>query len=63
MRKPLAPPRWRLLLALAGAVVLLVALCLLAYALLPTGTVIEQFRPPATLFAPPQSLALSLRWL
>ena len=48
--------RWRVVLALAGLTVALASALLLAYAFWPTGTQVEQFRPPATLFAPPQSL-------
>ncbi len=47
--------RGRVYLALAGLAVLLASAAVLAYAYWPTGTVVEQFEPPATLFAPPQS--------
>ena len=63
MRKSAALPRWRLILALAGLAVLLVSACLLAYVLWPTGTLLEQFQPPATLFAPPQAAQPLVRWL
>ncbi len=55
--------RWRMYLALAGLAVLLASAALLAYAFWPTGTVVDQFEPPATLFAPPQSSVLTERWL
>jgi hypothetical protein len=50
--------RWRVALALAGLAVALVAAACLAYAFWPSDTVVEQYQPPATLFAPPQSLVL-----
>jgi len=49
--------RLRLTLALAGLLLILLSLGLLAYALWPVGTVLEQFQPAPTLFAPPQAIA------
>lgn len=53
---------WRVYLALAGLAVLLASAAVLAYAFWPTGSVVEQFEPPPTLFAPPQSLAAPEHW-
>ncbi len=55
--------RWRVYLALAGLALLLASAAVLAYAFWPTGTEIDRFEPPATLFAPPQSSAATARWL
>lgn len=54
--------RWRVILALAGLAVLLASATLLAYTFWPTRSEIEQFEPPATLFAPPQSRAAPEPW-
>jgi hypothetical protein len=52
--------RLRIALALAGLLVILLSLALLAYVLWPAGTLLERFQPAPTLFAPPQ--ALSAPW-
>ena len=54
--------RWRLALALAGVVLVLCSLAVLAYVIWPIQPVKEQFRPAPTLFAPPQSLEIRGRW-
>jgi hypothetical protein len=54
--------RWRLVVALAGLVLVLSSLALLAYVLWPLPPVKEQFRPAPTLFAPPQSLLIEAPW-
>jgi hypothetical protein len=51
--------RWRVALALAGLVLVLVSLAVLAYVLWPFQPISEQYRPAPTLFDPPQS---SVRW-
>jgi hypothetical protein len=49
--------RLRLGLALAGLVLVVISLALLAYVLWPVDTVLEQYQPAPTLFAPPQAAA------
>jgi hypothetical protein len=48
--------RLRLLLALAGLALIGLSLALLAYTFWPVNTVLEQFQPAPTLFAPPQAI-------
>jgi hypothetical protein len=47
--------RLRLYLALAGLMLILASVLALAYAFWPVDTATEEFSPPPTLFAPPQS--------
>ncbi len=54
--------RWRVGLALAGLVLVLVSLAAIAYVFWPLQPVREQFRPAPTLFAPPQSSVIWERW-
>ena len=54
--------RWRLALALAGLVLVLASLIVLAYVFWPFQSIREQFRPAPTLFAPPLSLAVEGKW-
>ncbi len=53
--------RTRLLLAIAGMILILVSLCALAYVFAPLEPVIDQATVPPTLFVPPQSAAPALR--
>jgi hypothetical protein len=55
--------RWRLALALAGLVLVLSSLAVLAYVFWPLQPVKEQFRLAPTLFAPPLSLAIEGWWV
>ena len=50
--------RWRVVLAVAGLVVMCLSLAALVYALTPVDRTREQFRPAPTLFSPPQSYHL-----
>ncbi len=50
--------RWRVVLALAGLVIVLVSLAVMAYVFWPFQPVRQQFQPAPTLFAPPQSLVI-----
>lgn len=52
--------RTRIVLALLGLLVVCLSVTALVYALSPVDKTREQYRPPATLFAPPQSKLLSL---
>ena len=54
--------RWRVALALAGLVVVLLALALIAYVLWPFQPQRQQFQPDPALFAPPQSLLVGEPW-
>ncbi len=50
--------RWRVTLALAGLVLVLISLAIAAYLFWPLQPLRQQFQPAPTLFAPPQSLVL-----
>jgi len=54
----MATVRWRVALALAGLVLVLISLAVTAYVYWPFQPVRELFRPAPTLFAPPQSMAI-----
>ena len=54
--------RWRVVLALAGLIVALASVAVIAYVFWPLQPVREQFRPAPTLFAPPQSVLLGEAW-
>jgi hypothetical protein len=54
--------RWRVVLAVAGLIVALVSVAVIAYAFWPLQPIREQFRPAPTLFAPPQSVILGEPW-
>ena len=54
--------RWRLALALAGLMLVVCSLAVLAYVIWPIQPIKEQFRPAPTLFAPPQSLDIEGQW-
>ena len=54
--------RWRVGLALAGLVLVVLSLVAIAYVVWPLQPTSEQFRPAPTLFAPPQSNASWERW-
>jgi len=54
--------RWRLALALAGVILVLASLAVLAFVVWPLPPGKEQFQPAPTLFAPPQSLYAKGLW-
>ena len=54
--------RWRVALALAGLILALASVAVIAYVFWPLPPVKEQFRPAPTLFAPPQSLLIGEPW-
>lgn len=53
--------RMRLVLAIAGMLLILASLCALAYAFAPLEPVTDQATVPPTLFVPPQSTVPALR--
>jgi hypothetical protein len=55
--------RWRLSLALLGLALICLAATALVYRLWPLGVTREDFRPPPTLFAPPDANAAVSPWL
>ena len=54
--------RWRVGLALAGLVLVLLSLAAMGYVVWPLRPTSEQFRPAPTLFALPQSSVVWERW-
>ena len=55
--------RWRVALALAGLVLVLASLAVMAYVFWPFQPVRQQFQPPPTLFVPPQSTVIGALWM
>jgi hypothetical protein len=55
--------RWRVALALAGLVLVLVSLAVMAYVFWPFQPLRQQFQPPPTLFVPPQSAVVLRLWM
>ncbi len=48
-------PRLRVILAVAGLLLITASLLALAYAFWPVDTATDEYLPPPTLFAPPQA--------
>lgn len=56
-------PRWRVVLAVVGLVLVALSLVALAYALWPVEPTLERQPLLPTLFVPPQSWAMWMRWI